>query len=179
MASQLSVRTRIHAWAAAAAILAAGLWTGGLVALGAFAAPMVFSRTPSPMSGDAMGGAFARYDRFAIAMAAVVIGAEVARAAADWNVTGQGLARVRRLCALMMAAIATVMALWITPGIRTLHEAGVRRGDGEAGAQMERLHKMASRLGSGLGVLAAGLAVMHVFTLPLRRRDEQYPLTNS
>ena len=51
------------------AILAVAVWLGGLAALGAVAAPVVFSRVPWPSSADAMTIVFRRFD--AVAMAAL------------------------------------------------------------------------------------------------------------
>ena len=49
------------------ACTALGIWVGGLVALGACAAPMVFRLAPAPFSGYAMGAAFERFDSIAVA----------------------------------------------------------------------------------------------------------------
>ena len=60
--------------AAAVGALAAGVWVGGMVALGACAAPFVFRMTPAPYSGDAMGAAFARFDQIALGAAVALLG---------------------------------------------------------------------------------------------------------
>src|SRR6266700_2440379 len=52
-------KARVERIATVLAVTATGLWVGGLVALGACAAPAVFHLTPSPYSGNAMGAAFA------------------------------------------------------------------------------------------------------------------------
>ena len=58
--------SRLELGAATLAVLCLGLWVGGLVALGACAAPIVFHVVPAPMSGDAMGAVFRRFDQVAI-----------------------------------------------------------------------------------------------------------------
>ena len=54
-------------------IYAIGVWLGGLVALGAIAAPVVFAIVPMPASADAMTVVFRRFDLVAMACAAVAI----------------------------------------------------------------------------------------------------------
>jgi uncharacterized membrane protein len=158
--------------AATVAVLAAGIWVGGLMALGACAAPFVFRLTPAPYSGDAMGAAFARFDQIALGAAVVLLGAEVAR---TWAARSRGrsvAARARRFSAVLMAACAAYVGLALTPQINQLHRAGVRRGEGPEGAELDRIHKTAEAVGkaeTGLGVL---LVALHVFTLGARRPDD-------
>lgn len=167
--------------AAAVAVVAAGVWVGGLVALGACAAPLVFGIVPAPFSGDAMGAVFARFDRIALGSAVVLLGAEVAR---TWAARGRGrspAARGRRLVAVLMAAGAAYGGLALTPHINALHRDGVQRHVGPLGAELDRTHHRAEAVGtaeSGLGVL---LIALHVFTLARPRPgdddDEDGPYT--
>ena len=64
------------------ALLAVAVWLGGLVALGAVAAPVVFSTVPWPSSADAMSIVFRRFDAVAMACAAIVLATEAVRAVA-------------------------------------------------------------------------------------------------
>jgi hypothetical protein len=160
------------------AVLAAGVWVGGLTALGACAAPYVFRLTPAPYSGDAMGAAFARFDQIALGAAVVLLGAEVARTWAERARARSVAARVRRLAAVIMAAGAAYLGLALTPQINQLHREGAQRGVGPEGAQLDRIHRTAETVGkaeTGLGVL---LVALHVFTLAAGRpgddEDESY-----
>src|SRR5580693_6128021 len=76
---QATRRALVERVATTVAVLAAGVWVGGMTALGACAAPFVFRLTPAPYSGDAMGAAFARFDQIALGAAALLLGAEVTR----------------------------------------------------------------------------------------------------
>jgi len=158
--------------AATLAVLAAGVWVGGMVALGACAAPFVFRLTPAPFSGDAMGAAFARFDSIALGAAVLLLGAEVVRTLVG-RARARGLpARVRRIAAVIMAAGAAYTGLVLSPHINELHRAGAHRGEGEMGAELDRTHARAELVGKVealLGVLVVGL---HVFTLGPRRPDE-------
>jgi uncharacterized membrane protein len=154
------------------AVLAAGIWIGGMIALGACAAPFVFRLTPAPFSGDAMGAAFARFDRIAIGASVLLLGAEVVR---TWvaGPTGRGLAaRARRLTAVLMAAAAAYIGLVLTPQINEKHRAGVSRHVGPEGEALEAIHKRAESLGKAEVALGALLIGLHVFTVSDRRRRE-------
>ena len=72
-------RDVIERAAATVAVLAAGLVVGGMLALGACAAPAVFELAPAPFSGNAMGAAFARFDRVALGASCGLLAAEVIR----------------------------------------------------------------------------------------------------
>jgi Domain of unknown function (DUF4149) len=166
-------RALVDRIAASVAVLAAGAWVGGMVALGACAAPLVFSIVPAPLSGTAMGAAFARFDQIALGSAVVLLGAEVARTWAG-GVRGRTVAaRVRRVAAVLMAVGAAYGGLSLTPHILELHRAGAQRGVGPDGADLDRTHHNAETVGkieTGLGAL---LVVLHVFTLASPRpRDE-------
>src|SRR5690349_17847506 len=82
--------------AASVAALSAGIWIGGMLALGACAAPFVFRMTPAPFSGDAMGAAFARFDRIAIGASVLILGAEVIRTMVSGRRARTLAARIRR-----------------------------------------------------------------------------------
>jgi uncharacterized membrane protein len=170
-------RSLVDRVAATAAVLAAGVWVGGMIALGACAAPFVFRLTPAPYSGDAMGSAFARFDSIALGAAVVLLGAEVARTWAAGARARTVPARVRRVVAVLMAACAAYIGLSLTPQINNLHRDGAQRGVGPRGEELERIHKTAEAVGkaeTGLGVL---LVALHVFTLAARRPDDDETYT--
>lgn len=161
--------------AASVAVLAAGGWVGGMVALGACAAPFVFRLTPAPFSGYAMGAAFARFDRIALGAAAVLLAAEIVR---TWATLGRArtvAARARRLIAIAMAGAATYLALALTPQIGALHRAGAQRGVGAEGATLDAIHVRAELVGKIEVVLGVVLIGLHVLTLPGRRDDDDEP----
>jgi hypothetical protein len=165
-------RALIDRGAATVAVLAAGIWMGGMIALGACAAPFVFRLTPDPYSGEAMGAAFARFDQIAIGAAIIMLGAEVARTFVQ-GARGRSLpARLRRLLAILMAAGAVYSGLVLTPQILGSHRAGVRQGVGAEGAALAQIHQRASAIGKIEIVFGVALVALHVFTLRLRRPDE-------
>jgi len=119
---------RLEQGAAVFAVVSLGIWVGGLVALGACAAPIVFHVVPAPLSGDAMEPSFAgsisspspaaswssRAKRCAIYVAsATPSGAKVP--AAD---------RARTALAVVAAAAAIYGGTQLSPQIVALHAAG-------------------------------------------------------
>jgi hypothetical protein len=166
------IRGIVERVAATVAILAVGLYVGGLVALGACAAPMVFRMTPAPMSGTAMGAAFARFDQIALGAAVVALGCEVAR---TWAAGRRGLsiaARVRRLFAIGMAASSAYVGLALTPRINELHRAGIERDNSPQGAVLEATHRRAELFGKVGIAFGIGLVALHVFTLRTARPED-------
>ncbi len=165
-------RALVDRVAASIAVLSAGVWIGGMIALGACAAPFVFEMTPAPASGYAMGAAFARFDQIAIGAAVTLLGAEVARTLVAGRRSRSLAARVRRLFAVLMALGAVYTGLKITPRILSLHHDGARRGLGEGGAELERIHHHAELIGKGITLAGVVVIALHVFTLGAKRADE-------
>jgi hypothetical protein len=158
--------------AAAIAVLAAGALVGGMVALGACAAPFVFRMTPTPFNGDAMGAAFARWDRLAIGLAAVLLAAEVVRTFLGGR-RGRTLAsRARRIAGVLLAMGVAYVATTCTPRILELHHGGAKRGEGATGEELDRVHKRAEAAGKAETGLAVALVLLHVLTLRSRRDDD-------
>jgi hypothetical protein len=169
-ASRLALVDRL---AAAVGALAAGVWVGGMIALGACAAPFVFQMTPAPFSGDAMGAAFARFDQIALGAAVTLLGAEVARTYASGARARLPAARIRRVLAVLMAACAAYGGLSLSPHILELHHAGARRGVGPMGEELERTHVRAETVGKLELALGAAVVLLHVLTLATRRPEDE------
>jgi putative copper export protein len=169
---QAARRALVDRIAATAAVVASGVWVGGMIALGACAAPFVFRMTPDPFSGDAMSAAFARFDQIALFAAVVVLGAEVTR---TWVAGPRGrvlLPRIRRVIGISMAIGAAYTGLSLTPQITNLHRAGVRRGVGPEGHVLERIHKRAEAVGKAEVAFGVALVALHIFTLGVRRPED-------
>jgi uncharacterized membrane protein len=149
-------------------LLAVAVWLGGLIALGAIAAPVVFSIVAFPSNADAMTVVFRHFDRVAMACAAVVLAAEATRALA--RVTFAVLDRVRAGAGALAAALAVLEATSISPRIAALHAGGALRGVGSAGMQLARLHDVAEWCGKAELVLLGAVIVLEVVALSAPRR---------
>jgi hypothetical protein len=143
-----------------ASLVAIGLWGGGLLALGAFAAPAVFGNVPAPWSGDAMTIAFRRFDSFALGCAAVALIAEVGLAMMRKPILRRDL--VRGVAVVAMGALEVWQALYISPRIEALHKSGAVRGVGEAGQELHAVHEHSKQAGEGVLLLALLVVVLHV-----------------
>jgi hypothetical protein len=148
---------------AVVALLAVAVWLGGLVALGAVAAPVVFSIVPWPSSADAMSVVFRRFDGVAMTSAAIVLATEAVRAVL--RLPFARLDHGRALVSLLAAAGAVVEGVVISPRIAALHAAGAIRGVEGPGLELARLHDLAEWCGKTELVLLAVVVVLHVVAL--------------
>ncbi len=170
-------RARIDKAAVVLAVTAYGMIAGGMIALGACAAPFVFKLTPHPFSGQAMGAAFSRFDYIAVACAVIGLGAEVVRTVLTLKTKAAGSwwPRVRRYAAILLALGSVYSGTQLSPQIMAFHQAGVRRNVGPEGDQLERVHKQAELIGKLVVALAAALIALHVGTTsgPSRPEDDE------
>ncbi len=162
--------SRIELGAATLAVVCLGIWVGGLVALGACAAPIVFRVVPAPLSGDAMGAVFRRFDQVAIACGVIVLACEAVRlrTGLGWNL----FERARTALAVVAAAAAIYGGARLSPTIVALHAAGAVRGFGPDGAELERVHRLAESIAKIEVIAGLVLLALHVTTL---RRVEGKP----
>lgn len=148
------------------ATLAVALWLGGMLALGAFAAPEVFGQLPRESAGSVMGAIFAKFDSLVLVIAGVLVVAEAVRVLVEGVAGKLGLARL--VATGLLIALALLSALWLGPSINDMFEAGIRRGIGADGAEMDRLHHLAELLGKAAFALAAVWLTLGII---LHRRD--------
>jgi uncharacterized membrane protein len=148
----------------AVALLACALWLGGMIALGAIAAPAVFGIVPAPYSADAMTVVFRRFDKLALSCAAILALTEVVRA--RLTRLGTDLSRVdlvRGAAVLVAGLLAIVEGLVLAPRIEELHRGGAIRGLGEAGEALESAHHLAELAGKSEALLVAVVVVLLAF----------------
>ncbi len=146
--------------ASAVALVAIALWLGGLVALGALAAPVVFSVVSLPTAADAMTIVFRRFDGVAMTCAALVLATEAVRA-----IGRARFARVdwaRSIVSALAAALAVLEGARVSPRIAELHATGVIRGLGVGGRELARLHEWAELCGKTEVALLAAAIALHV-----------------
>jgi hypothetical protein len=148
---------------AAVSFLGLAVWLGGLVALGAIAAPVVFSIVPLPSSADAMTAVFRRFDMVAMSCAAVVLTAEAMHASA--RAPFAAVDHVRAALSAVAAALAVIEGKGVSPRIAALHGAGVVRGIGAGGLELAKLHDTAEWLGKGQVLLLVVVLILRVFAL--------------
>jgi uncharacterized membrane protein len=145
----------------AVALLACALWLGGMIALGAIAAPTVFGIVPAPYSADAMTVVFRRFDKLAMSCAAILALTEVVRARLSTELLRVDLVRGAAVLAAGLLAIAEGM--FLAPRIEELHQGGAIRGLGQAGEALESAHHLAELAGKGEALLVAVVVVLLAF----------------
>jgi uncharacterized membrane protein len=145
----------------AVALLACALWLGGMIALGAIAAPAVFGIVPAPHSADAMTVVFRRFDKVAMSCAAILALTEVVRAKISAELTRADL--VRGAAVLVAGLLAVVEGMVLAPEIEALHRGGAVRGFGAAGTALESAHHLAELAGKSQALLVALVVVLLAF----------------
>jgi hypothetical protein len=143
-------------------LLAIAVWLGGLIALGALAAPVVFAMVSLPTAADAMTVVFRRFDVVAMTCGVLILMSEAVRALG----ARLGRADIARVTVSAAAAAAAVVeGTQVSPRIAELHAEGVSRGLGAAGIELAHLHGIAELLGNAQVVLLATAIALHVAAL--------------
>jgi protein-S-isoprenylcysteine O-methyltransferase Ste14 len=151
------------------ALLALGVFIGGIIALGALAAPVVFGIVPAPFSADAMTIVFRRFDRVAIACVIIVLIAEAMLALRS----SSRIARARPILAIALAAFVLYVAFAVSPKIEALHHAGAIRGLGPDGLALDSIHSVAEALGKIELAIAVVLILLHAIVLTASSPDRR------
>ncbi|HEY8080044.1 MAG TPA: DUF4149 domain-containing protein [Labilithrix sp.] len=140
-------------------LLAMMVWGGGLIVLGAVAAPLVFGIVPAPHSADAMTQVFLRFDRVAMTCAAIALVAESALGRRAGKIARLDLARLGIV--VLAGALTIAQGAWLSPKIAELHRGGAVRGLGEAGLALERFHGWSETSGkTELALLIAAVVLV-------------------
>ena len=144
------------------ALVSIALWVGGMIALGAIVAPVIFNMVPSPTSADAMTVVFRRFDKVALACIVTVLLTEAAQALVRRPLRRLDVARMA--LTVLGGALVVWQATVISPEIEALHVAGAIRGLGEAGLKLEATHRLAELGGKLQALCAVVLIALHVMT---------------
>jgi hypothetical protein len=144
-------------------------YSGGLLALGAVVAPLVF-RSGISGAADLMTSIFTRFDKVAIALVLVALATE----AVSVVVRGGPMTRLRvargALVVLFSLGVAVQSGV-LSPTIARLHAEGVQRYVGPRGMEFDRIHNWSSRVGK----LTVSLAIAAVVAVLLERRTAVSP----
>jgi hypothetical protein len=135
----------------------------------------VFRVVPAPLSGDAMGAVFQRFDGIAVACGVVLLACEAMRIrfepSASYVTRNMRLAvRTRTALSIFAVAAAIYGGTQLSPRIVELHAAGAVRGSGDDGAELERIHRRAESVAKIEVIAGLLLLALHVATL--RRTPE-------
>ncbi len=143
------------------ALLALAVWLGGLLALGAVAAPVVFGTVAMPAAADAMTTVFRRFDTVAMTCATLVLATEAARVLS--RVPYGRADHARAALSVVAAGLAAFEGVRVSPRIAELHFAGAIRGLGAAGVELDKLHDHAETIGKVEVVVLALVVGLHAW----------------
>jgi hypothetical protein len=152
--------------ASSVSLLAVSVWLGGLVALGALAAPVVFHVVPYPSNADAMTIVFRRFDLVAMACGAALLTTEAVRPAL--RIRLGAVDHTRAALSVVAAALAVYEGTRVSPRIAELHAGGAIRGLGATGVELAHLHDIAEACGKTQLAVLAVIVVLHVVALSSR-----------
>lgn len=138
--------------------LAAAVWLGGILVLGAIVAPIVFHEVPAPTSADAMTRVFLRFDR--VALVALLVAAIAEAVAGRLAPPRSTLEMVRVVFGALAGALAVVQASWLSPAIADLHAQGAIRGLGPLGEALEVMHHRSELCGKTEAFFLVGFLVL-------------------
>lgn len=141
--------------------LAASVWLGGIVVLGAIVAPIVFRVVHAPDSADAMTKVFLTFDKVAMAAATLIALTEAARSRLF---AFARLDYARAASAFAACALAFVQGLSLSPRIADLHARGAIRGVGDLGLALEETHRWSERCGKTESLLLVAFLVLAAAT---------------
>jgi hypothetical protein len=148
--------------------LGLSLMIGGLLALGAFTAPVLFKQFARPEAGTAMALIFRRYDVVLLAGAVLVMLGELLRLWFSGRSFGETLAggwlqgfRMGALVALLVCIF--YGTLHVNPRLETLQKAGVYGHGAQAVQEFQALHKRSEQVAKFQLSLAVVLLVLTPF----------------
>ena len=136
------------------------LMIGGMLAIGAFAAPVIFRQFPREEAGTALTLIFRRYDIVLLVALGLVLAGEIARYLSGVFEANQTMNLVRygllvALTGLMLYSIQVVNAK-----IEAMHHQGVQRSGTPEGQEFHRVHVLSEQLYKIEMFLAMGLMVI-------------------
>lgn len=147
-------------------LLGLALMTGGMLALGAFTAPVVFGGLEREVAGGLMTTIFRRYDTVILVSAALVVAGEVIRFFSTGSSPfSQGLLNSVRIGILVATLVLVFYSLFsINPKMEALQQAGLKQ---EKAQEFQTLHKTSEKLYKLEMAGALILLLLIPFTLPL------------
>ena len=141
--------------------LAAAVWLGGILVLGAIVAPIVFHEVPAPTSADAMTHVFLRFDR--VALVALLVAAVAEAVAGRIAPPRSALETARLVFGALAGVLAVVQASWLSPAIADLHAQGAIRGLGALGEALEVMHRRSELCGKTEVFFLVGFLALAAF----------------
>ncbi len=143
--------------------LGLALLIGGLLALGAFTAPVLFKSFARPEAGEAMMIIFKRYDIVLLAAAGLIIGGEVCRLIPAGLPTMSFLVIARYVVIVVLVGMTLFSTLGVTPKMVKMHQKPDFRTNVELRETFNKAHKLNERMAKMELLLGVLLLLMTPF----------------
>lgn len=122
------------------------LMIGGMLALGAFTAPVVFGQLPREQAGPIMATIFRRYDIVLLVSLGLVLGGEALRLASRCVQAKSLLNLIRYGFMAVLVGGVLFSTLKLNADIEKMNRAGLHRDYTAAGRAFEKTHKLSETL---------------------------------
>ena len=126
-------------------MLGLALMIGGMLSIGAFAAPVIFKQVARPEAGDILTTIFRRYDKvLVIALIFVVLGEafRVLSVQTAWTT----LPLVREVVLVVTVLLLAYSLFGVNAKLEAMHKAGVGYGATAEGQEFLKVHKLSESL---------------------------------
>ena len=144
-------------------MLCLALIAGGIVALGAFVAPVMFKAFPRAEVGAALTVVFRRFDMLLLGASVGIVLGEVLRVLSGLVPVRTVLAGIRYVIMAALIGAALFSALKVDPEIEQMQHAGVHPGATKEGLAFLRTHQLSENLYKGQMLGAILLILMTPF----------------
>lgn len=136
----------LHPTGTALLMMGLALMIGGMLALGAFTAPVLFRAMPRPEAGEAMTLIFRRYDSVLLVGLGLVVLGEVLRLLSAGLPTLTPVIGIRFGVMALLVGMMLYSILTVNPQIEAMQKAGVTHGATEEGKRFSETHQMSEKL---------------------------------
>jgi uncharacterized membrane protein len=122
------------------------LLIGGMLALGAFTAPVLFKQFARPEAGEAMMVIFRRFDLVVLAAVAMVVIGEILRLAASGIPNLTVISGFRYGLMILLVSLTLYSVMGVNARLENLQKAGMMQSAPEYRQDFQRLHKFSEQL---------------------------------
>lgn len=140
-------------------MLGLALMAGGMLAIGAFAAPVMFKQLARPEAGDILTVIFRRYDNVLLVALGIIILGEALRLLPGLLPVTAPLAVARYVILGATVGMVLFSIFKVNADIETMHKAGIRPDTSPQGQVFHETHKLSEGLYK-LEMLGAALLIL-------------------
>lgn len=136
------------------------LMVGGMLAIGAFCAPVIFKHFPRHEAGAALTVIFMRFDKVLLGALVLMLMGEALRFCSQQFVWQTPLGYLRLALMLVLAGLMLFATLKVNPSIATMQSRGISPNATPEGIQFAKTHQLSESLYKAQMLLALGLLLL-------------------